>query len=113
MVRYDTTDHKGETRRQRNERFGMAEKNQNAKIPPAGIHVLEWFWSFNRFRPAGESIEPLTYEGLAHWALGTGNRMCREEAAAIMAMDGVYRKTLREEIDSNVARQRAEAERKT
>ena len=111
-IKYDTKDAKGETRRQRNEKFGMGDRNVEVSVPVDGAHIWNWFWELDAFRPPVEGIAPLNYSIVADWASGTGNLMTRDEAKAIMAMDKAYRVALSDEIRANTERARMEAERK-
>lgn len=93
-------DEKGETRRQRNERFGQGH------LTPDEIHVdedftylLEWFWDLNLARSMGfNGPNPISYSEIAHWSAMTGNIISRREVALIRKMDAAYVKAVLEDM---------------
>jgi len=101
-VRYDMADEKGETRRQRNARFGA--KSPDAEPPEPALHVWGWFWQLSGRRRTGP--EALSFADVADWQRLTGIQVLSEEVAMLMAMDDQYLRAVRE--DQAAARERAE-----
>lgn len=88
-VRYDMADENGETRRQRNARFGLAESPE-LEVPDAAVHVWVWFWQLSgrryirpealTFADIGQRASLLQIEPLAkvlHDAMGGFERLAR------------------------------------
>lgn len=92
-VRYNTTDENGETRAERNARFGMAHKTPDEpEIPKAGEHVWEWFWRLSTQRRSGMAgAEAFGWEAIHAWARLTGTIVRPEEVEMLVMMDLAYR----------------------
>lgn len=58
-------DESGETRRQRNARFGIAESPE-LEAPDAAAHVWGWFWELSGRSHSGP--EALTFADIGQWA---------------------------------------------
>lgn len=102
-------DENGETRRQRNERYGEASKTPEIVFPDAGEHIWDWFWNeLTDRRKSGP--EPLGYAEIGEWQRLTRIQILPEEIAVLIAMDKAYIKAVHEEQDA--ARARYEAEMK-
>ncbi|KAF1016176.1 MAG: hypothetical protein GAK31_01665 [Stenotrophomonas maltophilia] len=95
-------DEKGETRRQRNERFGAS--SPQLQIPDAASHVWEWFWQLSGRRHSGP--EPLTFADVGQWSRLLLIDLLPEEVEMLMAMDDQYLRAVRE--DQAAARERAQ-----
>lgn len=102
-VRYDMADENGETRRQRNERFGLAESPEK-KVPGAAGHIWGWFWELSGRRHSGP--EALTFADIGQWASLLQIELLPEEVRMLMAMDDQYLRAVREE--QTAARERAQ-----
>jgi len=100
-VRYDMADEKGETRRQRNERFGAP--SPEVEIPHQLLHVWDWFWELSARRRSGP--EALTFADIGEWSRLRQVDLQPIEVEFLMAMDDAYLKAVRE--DQEAARQRA------
>lgn len=93
-------DEKGETRRQRNARFGQPSPEND--IPDAVEHVWEWFWDLSARRKSGP--EALTYAEVGEWQRLTGTAIRPEEVEMLMKMDDAFLAECREEQRSHQAR---------
>ena len=102
-VRYDMADENGETRRQRNARFGMAESPE-LEVPDAAAHVWGWFWQLSGRRYSGP--EALTFADIGQWASLLQIEPLPDEVQMLMAMDDQYLRAVRE--DQKAARERAQ-----
>ena len=101
-VRYETKDENGETRRQRNSRFGA--KSPEITPPPEAVHVWDWFWSeLTGRRHSGP--EPLTHAELDAWKRNTARLVRPQEIEMLIAMDEAFLSEMRKEQDA--ARERA------
>ena len=101
-VRYDMADEKGETRRQRNARFGAT--SPEAEPPEPALHVWAWFWEMSSRRRSGP--EALSFAEVGEWQRLMGIQLLAEEVAMLMAMDDQYLRAVRD--DQAAARGRAE-----
>ncbi|WP_313242172.1 hypothetical protein [Stenotrophomonas sp.] len=95
-------DENGETRRQRNERFGAT--SPELHIPDAVTHVWDWFWLLSGRRHSGP--EALTFADVGNWARLLQLELLPEEVSMLMAMDDQYLRAVRE--DQKAARERAQ-----
>lgn len=102
VIRYDMADDKGETRRQRNERFGI--QSPALDIPGQVLHVWEWFWQLSGRRHSGP--EALTFADVGEWSRLLRIDLLPEEVQMLMAMDDQYLRAVRE--DQKAARERAQ-----
>jgi hypothetical protein len=110
IVRYETKDEAGETRRQRNERFGFADRNPVIEPPEGAEHLLEWFMSLSERRSYGYSgPNPISFMDISAWCSLTGERPSREEVAAILKMDSAFLRASGEERDAQMARMKEAA----
>lgn len=85
-MRYDTCDENGETRRERNTRFGV--ESPDADVPEVGDHVWDWFWELSGRRKPGP--EPISYAEIGEWQRLTGTQVLPEEVRMLIAMDDAY-----------------------
>lgn len=108
-VRYHSRDENGETRAERNERFGMGHKTPEApEVPDAARHVWEWFWTLSSQRRSGMGgPEAIGWDEISAWACLTGTLTRPEEVAMLVAMDGAYRAAYGEEQASRRSRKGA------
>lgn len=104
-MRYDTPDGGGETRRQRNARFGASRFSKPVDIPDNYEHVWNWFWELSEFRKYSDGhAECICPKDILDWKLLFGNLITRRECAMIIAMDASFREALAVEIKNNTAR---------
>lgn len=94
-------DEKGETRRQRNERFGV--ETPEVDVPAEAEHVWRWFWDLSARRRTGP--EALGFADLAAWQALMHIDLLPLEAGMLVAMDDKYLAAVRE--DQAAARERA------
>lgn len=100
-MRLDTPDEKGETRRQRNERFGIVVPEPDP-IPDEVEYLLDWFWDMSAARSYGfNGPDPIALSDIAAWSSLTGNIIRREEIEIIRRMDAAFLRA--------IAREQAEA----
>lgn len=106
MVRYETKDSDGETRRQRNERFGHAHKNPDFIVREEGQYLFDWFIELDKSRSSGmNGPNPLSSGEIKAWAEFTGNIIARWDFRTLHAMDRKYRDTLAIEQEDIRARE--------
>lgn len=98
-VRYQTRDGEGETRAERNARFGMSHLTPDEPdVPMVAEHVWNWFWHLSSQRRSGlNGPEPLGWEGIGYWASLTGTLVIPEEIELLVAMDIAYRTGISQE----------------
>ena len=107
-MRYDTADEKGETRRQRNSKFGQPSPEQ--EVPDAAEHVWDWFWTLSARRKSGP--EALTYAEVGEWQRLTGNAIRPEEVEMIMRMDDALLAEVGKEKQAYMTRSREQSKSK-
>lgn len=90
-------DEKGETRRQRNSRFGQG--SPDIDVPNQADHVWDWFWELSARRKSGP--EALSYAEIGEWQRLTRNTVRPEEVEMLMKMDDAYLVTFRDEQQAN------------
>ena len=111
LVRYDTPDEDGETRRERNERFDCEDQNPEIEPPEDGKWLWDWFLELNACRSQGFSApNAVTFPDLESWSRLTGNIIRREEIAIIRRMDDAFLAALAEEREEQRKRREAESE---
>lgn len=108
-VRYETKDEKGETRSDRNKRFGV-ESPEPPEVPEPVEHLCEWFWELSAQRGSGP--EPLQFQDIQAWADLCGESPRIEEVKMLLQMDSAYREAAHRESEEAAAR-RKEAEEAT
>ena len=94
----------GETRRERNEAFGIG--SPEVKIPPHGAYLLEWYFdlsdSLRRIRDGvAEPIPPSEFEACKH---ATGQIVYPSEYAILRAIDAVFCSETNKELQAYRAR---------
>lgn len=90
----------GETRRQRNRKFGQPAPD--VEVPPEGSHVWHWFWSLSNRRRSGP--EALSYAEVGEWQRLTHTPIRPEEVEMIMRMDDAYLAEVRKEQAAAIER---------
>lgn len=100
VVRYDTPDENGETRRVRNEKFGAP--SPELQVPDEAAHVWDWFWTLSARRRSGP--EAISYAEIGEWQRLAGMPVRPEEVEMLIQMDNAY-------LDEVGLEQRAQAER--
>lgn len=86
-------DEKGETRRERNARFGQP--SPTLAVPHLGQHVWDWFWVLSNRRRSGP--EALSFAEIGEWQRLTGTAALPEEVEMLMQMDDAYLAEVRRE----------------
>ncbi len=105
-------DENGETRRQKNIRFGEPSKNPEIDYPDEAAHVWDWFWDeLNPRRRSGP--EALTFADLGAWAELTGRTVRPEEIRMLLEMDNAFLREARDEQAAAQARAAEQAKVKT
>jgi len=87
-------DENGETRRQRNARFGIAESPE-LELPASASHVWGWFWELSSRRHSGP--EALTFADIGQWVSLLQIELLPEEVQMLVAMDDQYLRAVRED----------------
>ena len=110
-MRYNTLDDNGETRADRNDRFGFEEQTQYPDIPEHFYYIWEWFWEIiDTGRHVFEgSPTSFTHEELRAWVENLGAIVRREEMLILISMSQAWRDAMTEELEA----QRAARESKT
>lgn len=98
-VRYNTRNEEGQTRAERNARFGMSHLTPpEPEIPIAAEHVWTWFWELSAQRRSGfGGAEPLSWDEIAAWMRLTQTQVIPEEVSMLTAMDLAYRSATSDE----------------
>lgn len=110
-VRYKTPDEKGETRAERNARFGQSDKTPDEPtLPGCGEHVWQWFAELSAQRGSGGmgGIEPLGWSSIKAWSELTGVIVRPEEVRMLLAMDAAFRSAAGVERADSAARNKPE-----
>lgn len=84
-VRYEYKDSTGETRRQRNARFGQS--SPDIKWPDECGYLKSWFFEIKSGVKTGDII---TWVDLKNWIDITGNLVTEDEILVIKEMDNAY-----------------------
>ena len=109
-IRYNTPDHNGSTRADRNEAFASAHLTPEFEIPEAGEYLWEWFFEFleaGRHIDDGVPVSPAWLEYLS-WAEITGRIVRTAEYAILRDMHQTWRTAMAVELAENRARKEAE-----
>lgn len=109
-IRYNTPDHHGKTRADRNEAFAHAHLTPEFEIPEAGEYLWDWFFEFieaGRHIDDGVPVSPPWSEYLA-FAEVTGRIVRTAEYAILRDMHATWRKAMGVELAENRARKEAE-----
>jgi hypothetical protein len=99
-VRYDVKDETGETRRERNERFGKPELSPPLRYPDAGAYLWGWYFDLSqRLRRVRDGVcEPIPPSEYEAWARLTDNIVYPHEYAILAAMDAAYCEEMNKEL---------------
>jgi len=111
-VRYDVKDEGGETRRERNDRFGH--ESPPLEYPFAAAHLWEWYFDLSqRLRRVRDGVcEPIPPSEFEAWQRLTGNIVYRHEYAILAAMDAAYCDEMNKELADYQERMREKAEKR-
>lgn len=110
-TRYGTADHNGETRRERNDRFGL--DSPEPVIPEGGAYLWDWFWELSQERREGmNGPMPLSSRDIAAWCDISGNVVRPDEVAVLRRMDAAYRSALADEMRESMKRRESSHEAK-
>lgn len=104
-MRYDSTDEKKETRRERNENFGK--DSPEVDVPEQGAHLWEWFWILSGQRARGDGPQALRMADIESWNRMSGSMMRSDELDVLLAMDGAYREA--QAVEESEQRERIKA----
>lgn len=98
FVRYDVTDEKGETRRERNERFGF--DTPPLIVPEAGIHFWKWYFEISsRLMRVRDGIAiPISWADINGWVALTGNIIRPLELQVLFTIDDAFCETMNAEL---------------
>lgn len=107
FVRYHVPDEKGETRRERNERFDQDELSPPLIIPPIGAYIWQWYHSLSaRLRRVRDGVcEPIPPSEFAAWVSVTQTIIYPWEYNIISAIDDAYCDEMNKELKDYRARQ--------
>lgn len=110
-ARYSIPDEKGETRRDRNERFGH--DAPPLEIPEDGRYLWEWYQEVAdgtaRFRE--NLYHPITWADLKAWADCTGNIVYSSEFDILRAMDAAFTRGMNINVQERQTRAMDEAKK--
>jgi len=105
FIRYDTPDGEGQTRRERNQSFGMSHHSKDVNITFEARYLWDIFWQIcNRHNQDDRGPLPMLAGDFFNEIHLSGNLINRKEADILLAMDAAYCTSLREEIRSNTIR---------
>jgi len=107
-VKYDTPDHKGVTRRERNRLAGWDENTPEIVFPQEAFYLWEWFFELSNARHDCE--KRLQYSEIDAWSRLSGSNLKPYEFELITAMDAKFVEAFKSEMTTN--RQRQDEERK-
>lgn len=114
-TRYDLPDEKGETRRERNIKFGQEDKNPEFEIPLAGEYLWDWFTrlsnAIHRVDFNGYYYNLLPSEILA-WCKLANVEMTEDEYDIITAMDSSFCNELNTDIHAKNTSKMEEMDKK-
>lgn len=100
-MRYETPNFDGETRRERNTRFGQP--TPEAEPVVGGDYILSCFWEVSRYRDLSENgQQPLKPIDVLNWEQFTGNVLNRYERQIILDIDQAYLAALADERSNNI-----------
>ena len=112
---YDLPDEKGETRRERNIKFGQEDKNPDFEIPLAGEYLWDWFTrlsnAIHRVDFNGYYYNLLPSEILA-WCKLANVEMTEDEYDIITAMDSSFCNELNADIHAKNTSKMEEMDKK-
>ena len=113
-ARYLTPDKHGETREERNERFGQSQLTPEWTIPDYGYYLFEWFEELNDGinRRGDGQVNRATWHDIDAWLAVKKNVVRPHEIAVLMAMDAAYCEALAGELEYAQAQDIEEAEAK-
>lgn len=100
VTRYDTIkDSANQTRRQRNIKFGEADKNPLFKIDPKAQKLWDWFLDIQRTRIFTEGEpRPVPLVEIVAWRELTGNDPTNDEIEILRLIDQAYVASMIKEI---------------
>lgn len=104
FIRYDSVDQDGQTRRQRNIRFGAEHENKDVKVPELCWYLWEWFFEISGTRRS--RTERISYSDLKAWSDLSGNDINSFEFECLTAMDRAFVDAMSVEIAANQERER-------
>lgn len=114
-TRYDLPNEKGETRRERNIKFGQEDKNPEFEIPLAGEYLWDWFTrlsnAIHRVDFNGYYYNLLPSEVLA-WCKLANVEMTEDEYDIITAMDTSFCNELNADIHAKNTSKMEEMDKK-
>jgi len=111
-ARYLTPDKKGETRAERNARFGQDEVTPDWSVPDGGQYLFDWFEdiSSGHNRIVDNRVKRITWVDFAAWQQVSGNVVYPHEFAILRAMDLSYCEALEGELQYQMAVAQDEAQ---
>lgn len=104
-MRYNTKDADGETRADRNERFGFGDQTKYPDYPGDFDYIWRWFWEIiDTGRHVFEGVpSSFTHEELRAWVKNLGALVRREEMLILIDMSQAWREEMAEEIEAHRA----------
>ena len=102
-VKYDTRDHNGQTRRERNQSAGWEAPDLECELPLETSYLLDWFFEISNVRHDCE--KRLQFSEIDAWSRLSGNNPTPYEFELITAMDEKFVEAFRSEMADNRTRQ--------
>lgn len=102
-VKYDTPDHKGKTRRERNQLAGWEDNTPEIDFPHEALYLWGWFFEISNTRHDCE--KRLQFSEIDAWSRLSGNDLTPYEFELITAMDAKFVEAFRAEMADNRKRQ--------
>lgn len=113
MIRYDTPDEKGVTRRERNENFGY--DSPSPDVSAAGQYLWDWYFEISdRLRRVIENqAVPISHADIHGWISINGIQIRRTEIEILYKMDDSYCEEVNLELKAYAEREKDRAEQRT
>ena len=99
-VRYDVPDENGQTRRERNERFGKSEESPLLEISDEGLYLWNWYFELSQslLRVRSGVCEPIPPSEFIAWCQATRKLIEPVEYDILRAMDHAFCDEMNKEI---------------
>jgi hypothetical protein len=113
FVRYEMPDVTGETRDERNARFGITDKAVDWDIPDDGLYLWEWYWQISGklLRVADGVAVPIPWSEYRAWRKETRRIVRPFEYDILIDMDAAFVAETNAELQRSRAIQKEQSEK--